>query len=126
MTKRNKPRGLHAHRLRPDTTNPRERAFMEQWDWEHEAKYGRDLLGVLFGIPCTQDDEGAVREYGTIDQYRQYPLGLPTSRDRIVAATVVQWLGTNVGLSFLFEALRRVGYEIQWPEHPTKLARRKP
>ena len=35
-----------------------------------------------------------------------------TQRDALVAATVVQWIGTNVGRSFLTEAFRDVGYEV--------------
>lgn len=35
-----------------------------------------------------------------------------TQRDAMVAATVVQWLGSQVGFSFLNEALASVGYEI--------------
>ena len=34
-------------------------------------------------------------------------------RDRIVAATVIQWLGSNVGFGFLEEALRKCGYRIE-------------
>ena len=40
---------------------------------------------------------------------RKMPIGDPTERDRIVAATVVQWLGSNVGMGFLQAALDNGG-----------------
>lgn len=43
-----------------------------------------------------------------------------TPSDRYVAASVVQWLGTNVGFSFLQSAFREVGYAIHGGM-PTKL-----
>lgn len=33
-------------------------------------------------------------------------------RDRLIAATVIQWLGTNCGLCFLREAFKKAGYDI--------------
>lgn len=40
-------------------------------------------------------------------------IGSPASeRDHFVAASVIQWLGTNVGFSFLQHAFSRVGYTI--------------
>ncbi len=35
-----------------------------------------------------------------------------TNRDRLIVATVIQWLGTNVGFCFLKEALKKAGYNI--------------
>lgn len=35
-----------------------------------------------------------------------------TPRDRKIVATIIQWLGTNVGMGFLHEALRRCGLYI--------------
>jgi hypothetical protein len=36
-----------------------------------------------------------------------------TQRDARVAATVIQWLGTNCGFNFLLETLRQTGYEVR-------------
>ena len=33
-------------------------------------------------------------------------------RDRMIVATVIQWLGSNVGFSFLHETLKDFGYII--------------
>lgn len=34
------------------------------------------------------------------------------NRDRLIVATVIQWLGTNVGFCFLREVLKKAGYNI--------------
>lgn len=91
--------GIHTHRLDPRADNLREVAFATQWQREHEHS---DLLQALFAMPCVYG--GKVK----------FPLGdMPTERDRKVAATVVQWLGSNVGFSFLSEALKQCGYRIE-------------
>lgn len=73
-----KARGLHSHRLKRE---PEEKRFAEAWDRE-------DVLKHLLG-----DGIDAVRDIGP--------------RDEVVAATVIQWLGSPVGQSFL----RELGYE---------------
>ena len=35
------------------------------------------------------------------------------SRDRFIAATIIQWLGTNVGFCWLQEVLKTLGYKIE-------------
>ena len=35
-----------------------------------------------------------------------------TKNDRVIVATIIQWLGTNIGFSFLESALRRCGFKI--------------
>jgi hypothetical protein len=103
-------KGLHVRRL--NEHNPREVAFAAQWDQEHEW---RDVLQSLCSPECDPDDKGAVRVWnpGSLTGYRLFPLGETTERDRIIAATVVQWLGSNVGMSFLHEALGRCGYRVE-------------
>lgn len=102
------PRGLHPNRLTPQAGNPCEVAFMEQWDWENEH---HDLLNALFVVPCGLDEDGA-RPNTPWSAFAKMPLGDPTERDRVVVSTVVQWLGSAVGFSFLQESLKRVGYRI--------------
>jgi len=70
--------GLSAYRLNPNQDNPREVAFAEQWSKEQAE--GR-VLGHLIGNDFTV-------------------------RDATVAATVIQWLGSNVGMSFLEDVIR--------------------
>jgi len=35
-----------------------------------------------------------------------------SKRDRLIAATVIQWLGSNIGFCWLQEALSKAGYDI--------------
>lgn len=44
----------------------------------------------------------------------EHPLGA-TQRDAEVAATVVQWLGTAVGYSFLERCLKEAGFKVHPP-----------
>jgi hypothetical protein len=107
-----KAAGLHSDRLRPDRDNPREVAFIAQWDQENVYA---DVLERLFEVPCSIDDPDMFARNGTNGPYK-LPLGRTTERDRIVVATVLQWLGSNVGLSYVRECLRRCNYEIKFPK----------
>lgn len=108
MPQRNAP-GIHAHRL--NEHNPREVAFAAQWDQELEY---HDILQTLCSQACGRNDEGAVRVFDPFGVlYRRYPVGAITERDRVIAATLIQWLGSNVGLAFVTESLRRCGYVIE-------------
>lgn len=62
--------------------NKREKAFAEQW--EHENKMFRILENLTLSHPFT-----------------------PADRDAEVAATVIQWLGSNVGMAFLSSVMKR-------------------
>lgn len=87
--------------------NPREKAFAEEWEHENE-----------------RDDRYAVDHgYGTLQNLfmegHKYDLMNPlkcitkiTKRDKYIVATVIQWLGSNVGMSFLHSTLRKCGYKI--------------
>ncbi len=77
----------------------REKGFADRWEEENEGKpyrnYGQGLLDAL------------------LPDYMS-----ATVRDKFVAATVVQWLGSNCGMSFLHEALKPSGNEIHRERHP--------
>lgn len=72
-------RGLSTHRFRD---NPEEQLFAEAWD-AHNNSSTRGYLAYLL----TTGDQ-------------RFPVE-PTERDRQVAATVIQWLGSPVGRGFL-------------------------
>jgi hypothetical protein len=72
-----KTKGLHEYRFKD---NPEERRFSEAWA---EMQRGCTLAWLLH--------EG---------EQRGYPLD-PSARDCVVAATVIQWLGSPVGQGFL-------------------------
>lgn len=80
--------GIHARRLE-DPLNALERAFAAEWEEENERGH---VLAWL-----TTKEQGAWTRPGQ----------LPTDRDREIAATVVQWLGSNVGRDFLCNVLTR-------------------
>lgn len=78
-----RPKGLHTYRFKE---NPEEKRFAEAWDKQNEQ--GSNLAYLL----TVGDQTGRPVE--------------PPDRDHVVAATVIQWLGSPVGQSFL----RDLGY----------------
>lgn len=79
--KTKKLKGLHPHRFKD---NPEEKRFAEAWS--------QDSNGRLKYLLCEGD--------------QRFPPA-PTEREEVVAATVVQWLGSPVGQTFL----RDLGYK---------------
>jgi hypothetical protein len=86
-----KNKGKHQHRFKD---NPLEKVFAEKWE-----KLNTDHLGQLDG-------------FGTLDymlaEDNNHPRGEVTDRDREVTATVIQWLGSPIGQSFVRECLVRI------------------
>jgi hypothetical protein len=76
--------------------NDREKAFADQWSKENRVGLGTSPLLDELLKPLQQEDWSKL-----------------THRDRIVAATAIQWLGSNVGMAFLTESLKRVGYYVK-------------
>ncbi len=81
-------RGINAYRLDPAQDNPREVAFSRKWEELNltrisvtEAIYKTPLLATL------------LKEE-------------PSARDSQVAATIIQWLGSNIGMGFLMDVMR--------------------
>jgi len=70
-------KGLHAYRLQRE---PKEKQFAEAW--EESNKFGHTLEYLL----SMEND----RDHTTM-----------TDRDEVVAATVIQWLGSPCGQGFL-------------------------
>lgn len=105
-------RGLHASRLdAPGGSTERERAFADAWN---EAQESHDALAHLFIACAKQGEIGAYKPMGPFGPaFAKKPLGEMTERDEIVAATVMQWLGTNVGFDYVTKALKNAGYEIR-------------
>ena len=116
--------GLHVSRLRPEASNPREVAFAESW--AKDNKYS-DILDLLFRTSCDKDDPDCINRFEFnvwINGYQKMPIGEPTERDRIVAATVIQWLGSNCGFSMIMEALEKCGYRIARNDNDTSASTR--
>jgi hypothetical protein len=94
-------KGLHTNRLHPDAENPREVAFSQEWAEQNERRTGKPhgTLEYLLG-----DGTGPCSFAGIVH---------PTQDQATVAATVIQWLGSNVGMSFLANALEKCGHVIE-------------
>lgn len=88
-------RSMRAKRLKYTLvgSTPRERAFAKVW-FRHNRRWACTLNNLLSTCPT-----GERRAF-------------VTKREAEVAATLVQWLATNVGFSFLAEALSEAGYTL--------------
>lgn len=85
-----KNKGLHQYRFKD---NPMEKRFADTW--EESNKSGRTLEYLL-----------------SIDNRPNSDI---TERDREVAATVIQWLGSPVGMGFLADAMSKThGSHSRW------------
>lgn len=98
--------GTNSHRIanEDDYWNRVEREFARKWAADNDytsldTRCMNDGRGILQGI--------IGKEFGRV-----------TERERKVAATVVQWLGTNCGRCWMFEALLATGHKIEEPSAP--------
>jgi hypothetical protein len=99
-------RGLRARRLKNlDGHATLERAFAREWMKERSI-----LCHLLRPYPHanTKYKDMTPEDWVTFDR----PVFV-TKRDSEVAATIIQWLGTNVGFSFLQHVLHTCGYEVR-------------
>lgn len=83
------PKGLHTHRFKD---NPEEKRFADAW--LEQNKHGDNLAHLLDERPT-----------------RGGRPPTPGDRDYVVAATVIQWLGSPVGQHFL----KDLGYSKEKP-----------
>lgn len=95
-------KGLRAYRFEAD--NLIEKLFAEEW----EKRNVSSIDGKI-------DGDGTLDRLLDTDDQRYRPKQAE-DRDREVAATVIQWLGSLVGFSFLQTVLEKVGYEIRKKE----------
>lgn len=99
--------GLHERRLKPEADNPREVAWFEAWKKEHAC---HDTMYQLMTVPCEKGTPGSWEAFGFIGGIYHRPLAETTDRDRQVASTVLQWLGSNCGMCVVSDALKGMGY----------------
>ena len=86
-----KNKGLHQYRFKD---NPMEKRFANAWEKQNVSHMDKKL-----------DGKGTLDYLLAKDSNR--PIGEVTDRDRVVAATVVQWLGSPVGRSFVEQVLSK-------------------
>lgn len=89
-----------------DVSRRFELALATEWARLNDSSRGKEML---VGILC--------RESGSL----QYPNGFRRvkRRDQLVAASVIQWLGTRMGECFLRDAFRKAGGDcaITYPQN---------
>jgi hypothetical protein len=79
--------------------NPREKAFHEQWLEENAPVAGvNNGHGILQDLFIERDTPFS--QFGKVIEEI-------SNRDRMIVATIIQWLGSNVGMCFLQESLAR-------------------
>ena len=90
-------RGIYHERTKvKDGSGPREKAFSDAWQKENELR-----VHAMFIPPCSTL-EFLMRENDRL---------LPVSQETATAvATMIQWLGSNIGRCFLEGALKKAGY----------------
>ena len=94
------------YRFERTKDNPREEAFYKQWLEENDP-----CRGINYGNGILQDlfiEEIPNQLFG-----RRYIIEI-NNRDRMIVATIIQWLGSNVGMGFLYGALGRFGATITY------------
>lgn len=74
-------KGRAHYRLKPSAGNPHELIAIKHWIKQHPGDGHRGTLPYLLGDGMTPEE--------------------PSDRDWEVAATVIQWLGSPIGRSFL-------------------------
>ena len=86
--------------------NPRERVIAAMWQKEcrRDASVNSGL-GIAQGL-LTKASEYFFQPHGGF-------VAVLGNREAMIAATMIQWLGTNVGMCFVTEALRRMGYKVE-------------
>lgn len=84
--------GLNNHRLRPEAGNYAEVLFAEAWLAENSRKTSAPILSRIL----TRFDPHEAKTATISD------------RDKAVAASVVQWLGSPVGFQFVRNVMRQI------------------
>lgn len=90
--------------LFPDDVN-REYVFYKHW-----RKQNKPVKGINQGFGILQDLFFDSTGNGVLSGNRM--IEKINHRDRWIVATVIQWLGTNVGFAFLQDCLKDCGYTL--------------
>lgn len=88
-----------------------EKAFAEAWEKENQPRPGINHgMGILQDLMVRQSERGSL--------WRGRVAFWVTKRERVIVATAIQWLGSNVGRGWLEAVLGRAGFLIvpkaQW------------
>lgn len=94
-----KHEGKWSARLSPDRGNAREEVFATRWEEENRTR-----RGILVCLLHSRFNERGSQEVDEDDL---------TQEEASNAATVIQWLGSPVGWSFLEKCIRECGYRLE-------------
>jgi hypothetical protein len=87
--------------------NPREAVFASAWEKENAPILGTNYgYGTLQDLFCKEHPVFGVSTRGVATK-------VLTDDERMVAATAIQWLGSNCGWCFLEEVLTECGYQLR-------------
>lgn len=82
----------------------REKALARAWRKENLCRSWVDSgCGVLQDLFINTEH---------IDHTYHFPITKISKRDRVIAATVIQWLGSNCGFAWLCMVMKKCGYRI--------------
>lgn len=88
--------------------NPREKAFHDVWMHKNYPNpHTNDGQGILQGLFIENKGEIFALPGGRVVERIN-------NRDRMIVATIIQWLGSNVGMGFLHEVLHIFGAHIEF------------
>lgn len=93
----------------------REHAFAKAWERENTPTVGAGLrdFGVVQALMFNQNPHAAGAPRAHPCFWWEYPLRFwITNKEAAIAATVIQWLGSNVGFDFLRRTLAACGYKV--------------
>lgn len=97
------------HRIERIKDSPIEKAFHDVWlKWNYPSPGVNNGNGILQDLFIERD----------INMFSRKWIAEISSRERWIVATIIQWLGTNVGMSFLHEVFRTVGMQINNSQTP--------
>jgi hypothetical protein len=109
-----------------------EKIFMEEWNKENSDKvwinngFGMAQLLMIISEEAAKHFDGPNQDGHQYHLFNSFMNGPEicvyelTEREQRIIATIVQWLGTNVGFGFVCRCLRKAGYTIAdtWEPEP--------
>lgn len=121
----NQNTGLFSNRVNykyPDERVNLEKVFQEEWNKEnHPKSFTNPIAQTLFTASlkeakefnCPDMDIDKIWGLDSLSSEQRVFVYKLTAREQKIIATIIQWLGTNVGFSFLTKCLEKGGYIVE-------------
>jgi hypothetical protein len=94
---------------------PREHAFATEWEKENRPTTGAGI-GNYGTLQALMVNQRGVTASSFVSWWSMPVRFWVSNKEAAIAATVVQWLGTNCGFDFLARCLKACGYRIERDE----------